>query len=191
MDMWICPAISGSRRWNENRAATPIGMTALALLDGQPDGFTTILGFDNLLFEFVEPFAGFEHLTNNLVATYKDAALRVLSGVTRMDANTLEEVVEVGATEQDGKPLFELRTPRDHYSISAFWDGKGLQTLSLLRRAEYGFFRDRCLQLQCRRFEGIAEIRLFRACQILVVDLFYDGKPTYRVGLPFCYASQY
>jgi hypothetical protein len=89
------------------------GMTALALLDGQPNGFITIFGFNNLLFQFIEPFARFEHLTYNLVAPHEDTALRVLGGVTRMDADALEEVVEIGATEQDGKPLFELRTPRN------------------------------------------------------------------------------
>ena len=99
-------------------------MTALSLLDGQPDGFTAILSFDDLLFEFVEPLAGFEELAYLLVTAYEDAALGVLGSVTRVDADALPLLVELRATEQNGKPLFELRTPRDHYGVATFRDGR-------------------------------------------------------------------
>jgi hypothetical protein len=70
-------------------------------------------------------------LTNNLVAAHENAALGVLGGIAHVDANAFEEAIEVGATEQDGKPHLELRTPRNHYGVTAFWDGKGLQQLRL------------------------------------------------------------
>ena len=70
------------------------------LLNGQPDGFVAGFGFNDFLFQFVEPLAAFEDLAYNLVATDEDAALGVLGGVSGMDANTLEEVVEVRAAEQ-------------------------------------------------------------------------------------------
>ena len=70
------------------------------LLDGQPHGFTSIFGFNDLLFEFIEPLAAFEESANQLVATYEDAACGVLGGVAHVDADALEEVVEIGATEQ-------------------------------------------------------------------------------------------
>jgi hypothetical protein len=71
----------------------------LLSLDGQPDGFIAGFGFDDLLFEFVEPFARFQDLAYQLVATYEDAALGILGGVAHVDADTLEEVVESGTTE--------------------------------------------------------------------------------------------
>ena len=111
---------------NNKRAATPFGMTALFLLDGDPDGFAFVLGFDDLLFEFVEPFARFEELADELVTTDEDAASGVGGGVTHVDADAFEEVVEVGATEKDREPHFKLRTPSNHYGITALWDGEGL-----------------------------------------------------------------
>ena len=101
------------------------------LLDGQPNGFTTILGLNNLLFEFVEPLAAFEELAYQLVATDEDAASGVGGGVAHVDADALEEVIEVGATEQDREPHLKLRTPSDNYSVTAFWDSEGLQFLCL------------------------------------------------------------
>ena len=103
----------------------------LFLLDGQPDGFTTILGLNNLLFEFVEPLAGFEQTPYYLVATDEDAACGVGGGVAHVDADALEEVVEVGATEKDWEPHLKLRTPSDNYSVAAFWDSEGLHFLCL------------------------------------------------------------
>ena len=43
-----------------------------------------------------------------------------------MDADTLKEVVEVGATKEDGKPGFELWRVGDYYGVAAFGDGEGL-----------------------------------------------------------------
>ena len=161
------------------------------LSDGQPDGLIAGFGFNNLLFELVEPLAGFEELAYQLVAAHEDASSGVLGGVARMDADALEEMVEVGAAEQDGKPHLELRTPTDYYGVTAFWDGEGLQLLSLRGRTEHGVFRDRCLQFEGRGFEGVAEVHLACVGSILFILLLDDGKPTYRVGLPFRYACQY
>ena len=83
------------------------------------------------MFELVKPLAGFEELAYQLVATDEDAASGVGDGVAHVDADALEEVVEVGATEQDWEPHLEFRTPRDDYRVTAFWDGKGLQFLYL------------------------------------------------------------
>ena len=71
----------------------------LLSLDGQPDGFIAGFGFDDLLFEFVEPLARFQNLAYQLVATHEDAALGVLGGVAHVDADAFEEVVEIGTTE--------------------------------------------------------------------------------------------
>ena len=75
-------------------------MTALALPDGEPDGLVTGFGGYDELFEFVEPLAGFEQTTDDLVTPHEDATCGVGGGVAHVDANALEEVVEVGATEQ-------------------------------------------------------------------------------------------
>ena len=83
------------------------------------------------MFELVKPLAGFEELANDLIATDEDAASSIGGGVAHVDADAFEEVVEVGTTEQQRQPHLELRTPRDDYRITAFWDGKGLQFLSL------------------------------------------------------------
>ena len=103
----------------------------LVLLDGQPDGFIAGFGFDNLLLELIEPLAAFEELAYQLVATYEDAACGVGGGVAHVDADALEEVVEVGATEKDWEPHLEFRTPRDDYRVTAFWNSEGLQFLCL------------------------------------------------------------
>ena len=70
------------------------------LLNGQPDGFVAGFGFNDFLFQFVEPLAAFEDLAYNLVAANEDAASGVGGGVAHVDTNALEEVVEVGAAEQ-------------------------------------------------------------------------------------------
>ena len=64
------------------------------LPDGEPHGFTFILGFDDFLLEFVEPLAGFEELAYNLVATYEDAACSVGGGITHVNTDAAEEAVE-------------------------------------------------------------------------------------------------
>lgn len=78
---------------------------AVPSLDGDPDRLTSVFGLHDFLFQFVEPLAGVEHLADLSVLAYKDAALGVLGGVARMDADALEFV----HAEQDGKPLLELR----------------------------------------------------------------------------------
>ena len=133
-------------------------------------------GPHDLLFEFVEPFAAFEDFTYTLVATYEDTALGVLDGVARMDADALPLLVELRATEQDGKPLLELRTPADDYGIAAFGDGRAafylVGTVGIV--APSGF-------------EGVAEICVCLAWAILIHHLLTDVEVTYRVGLAFCY----
>jgi len=47
------------------------------LFDGDPDGFTLVLGFDDFLFEAVEPDAAVEHLAYFAVLAYEDAAFGV------------------------------------------------------------------------------------------------------------------
>ena len=101
------------------------------LPDGDPDGLAPTLGLDDFLLEFVEPLAGFEHLAYHLVTAYEDAASGVGSGVAHVDADALEEMVEVGTTEKYREPHLEFRTPGNHYRVTAFRDDKGLQTLRL------------------------------------------------------------
>lgn len=91
----------------------------------------SVFGFDNLLFELVEPLARFEDFTYSLVAAYEDAACGVGGGVAHVNTDALEETVEVGAAEKHREPHLELRTPSDDYGVTAFWDGEGLQTLRL------------------------------------------------------------
>ena len=91
-----------------------------SLLDGNPDGLTFILGLDDFLLQAVEPDAAVDQLTNELVLANEDAALGILGGVTRMDADALK----LRNPEQDGKPLFELRRVRDDHGIAAFGDGR-------------------------------------------------------------------
>ena len=96
----------------------------LELPDGEPDGLSPTLGLDDLLLELVEPLAGFEHSAYYLVSAYKDAACGVGDGITHVNADALEETVEVGATEKHWEPHLEFRTPRDHYGVTAFRDGE-------------------------------------------------------------------
>ena len=70
------------------------------LTDGEPDGFVAGFGGYDELFEFVEPLAGFEQTADELVATHEDAACGISGGIAHVNADALEEVVEVGATEQ-------------------------------------------------------------------------------------------
>jgi hypothetical protein len=113
----------------------PVGCSPLGFSSfyGDPDGLASTLGFDDFLLELVEPFAGFQNLADELVAAYEDAAFGVLGGISHVDADALEEVIEVGAAEKHREPHLELRTPSDDYGVTAFWDGEGLQTLSLCR----------------------------------------------------------
>ena len=89
-----------------------------------------------------------------------------------MDADALE----FRYAEQDGKPLLELRTPRDHYSITAFGDG----------RATFYLIGPMFI-IPPSGFERVAEILLLHACQILIINPPLNIKPTYRVGFTFCY----
>ena len=73
-------------------------------LDGDPDGLTPTLGFDDFLLETVNPDTTVEHFADFTVLADEDAALGVLGGVARMDADALE----FRHAEQDGKPLLEL-----------------------------------------------------------------------------------
>ena len=90
------------------------------------------------------------------------------------------DALEFRHAEQDGQPLLELRTPRDHYSVSAFGDGRAafhlVGTVGIV--APSGF--------QC-----VAEIIIGYACQILVIYTSPNIQPTYRVGLAFCDTFQY
>ena len=125
----------------------------LWLLDGNPDGLAAVLGLDDLHLEFVEPLATIENFADFAVLTYEDAALRILGGVARMDADALPFAVELGAAKQDGKPLLELRTPRDHHSITAF--GNGRATFHLVGTVGI---------VAPSWFEGVAEILLGCTC---------------------------
>ena len=78
---------------------------AVPSLDGDPDGLTPTLGLDDFLFQAVNPDTAVEHFADFTILANEDAALGVLGGVARMDADALE----LRHTEQDGKPLLELR----------------------------------------------------------------------------------
>ena len=145
--------------------------------DGQPDGLAAVLGLDNLHLQLVEPLAGFEDFTNTLVATDEDAALGVFGGVAHVDADALPLLVELRATEQDGKPHLELRTPRDHYGVATF--GYGRAAFYLV--CPVGIVAP-------SGFEGVTEILVFCSGQILVIYASLNVEPTYRVGLTFCYS---
>ena len=47
------------------------------LLNGDPDGFTFVLGFNDLLFEAVNPDAAVEDFADFAVLAYEDAAFGV------------------------------------------------------------------------------------------------------------------
>ena len=125
----------------------------LWLLDGNPDGLAAVLGLDDLLFQAVNPDAAVEDFADFTVLAYEDAALGVLGGVACMDADALPFAVELGAAKQDGKPLLELRTPRDHHSITAF--GNGRATFHLVGTVGV---------VAPSWFEGVAEILLGCTC---------------------------
>ena len=61
------------------------------LFNGEPHGLTIILGFDDLLFQFIKPLTRFEHSAHDLIPTHEDATLRVLDGITHVDADALEQ----------------------------------------------------------------------------------------------------
>ena len=72
------------------------------LLNGDPDGLTFVLGFDDLLLQAVEPDAAVEHFADLTVLAYEDAAFGVFGGVAGMDADALPLAVELGATKENG-----------------------------------------------------------------------------------------
>ena len=86
------------------------------------------------------------------------------------------DALEFRDTEQNGKPLLELRRERDDYCIATFRDGRAafylVGTVGVV--APSGF-------------EGVAEILVLCSCQILVIYAPLNVEPTYRVGLAFCY----
>ena len=86
------------------------------LLNGDPDGLTFVLGFDDLLLQAVEPDAAVEHLANFTIFTHQDTAFSVFRHIAGMDADTLE----LRHAEQDGQPCPKLLTPRNHHGIAAF-----------------------------------------------------------------------
>ena len=90
------------------------------LFDGDPDGFTFVLGLDDFLFEAVEPDAAVEDFADFAVFTYEDAAFGVFRAVACVDADAFE----FRNTEKDGKPLLELWREGDDYGVAAFWDGR-------------------------------------------------------------------
>ena len=93
-----------------------------------------------------------------------------------MDADALPLLVELRATEQDGKPHPEFRTPRDHYGVATFGDGRAAFHLV----GPVGIVAP-------SGFEGVTEILVFCSGQVFVHHLLADVKPTNRVGLAFCY----
>ena len=141
-------------------------MWYLSTLDGDPDGLTLVLGLDDLLLQAVKPDAAVEHLTYQAIFAYEDAAFGVFRAVACVDADALPLLVELWATEQDGKPLLKFWREGDNYCVAAFWDGRAafhlVGTVGIV--APSGF-------------EGVAEILVLRSCQILVVytSLDVDG----------------
>ena len=91
-------------------SAIQANLTALAApsFDGQPDGLTSVFGFDNLLLQAVQPDAAVKDFAYLTVTAYEDATLGIFRAVARMDADALPFAVELWATKQDGKPLLEL-----------------------------------------------------------------------------------
>ena len=68
------------------------------LLNGDPDSFTFFFGFDDFLFQSMNPDATVEHFADFAVFANEDAAFGVFRTVTRMDADALE----LRDTEKDG-----------------------------------------------------------------------------------------
>ena len=62
-------------------------------------------------FEQVHVASAVEHLARFAVIAQKDAALGVARGVAGVDANALPFLIEVGTSQQQRQPLFELRRP--------------------------------------------------------------------------------
>ena len=153
---------------------------AVPSLDGDPDRLAPVLGLHDFLLQLVEPFTAIEHFADFSVLAYEDAALGVFGGVAGMDADALPLAVEIGATEQDGEPLLELRTPRDDHGIAAFGDG----------RAAFHLVGPVLVVAPCG-FQRVAEITVFVAGQVFVHHLLADVQTSYRVGLALCNAFQY
>jgi len=147
-------------------------MTELLLLDCYPDALAFVLGLDDFLFQAVEPDARVEHLAHFPVLAYEDAALGILGGVARVDADALE----LRHTEQDWQPLLHLRRVRDDHCIAAF--GDGTLTLDLIGPV---------FVVAPGGFQCVTKILVLRSCQILVVYTSLNIEVTNRVGLAFCY----
>ena len=114
----------------------------------------------------MNPDAAVEDFAHFAVLAYQDAALGILGGVACVDADALPLLVELWATEQDGKPLLKFWREGDNYCVAAFGNGRAAFYLvsPVLIVAPSGFKR-------------VAEILVFRPCQILVVytSLDVDG----------------
>ena len=100
--------------------------------------------------------AGVKYATHLAVLTYEDAALRVLGGVARMDANALPFAIELRTTEQDGQPLPELGRVRDNHRVTPLGNG----------RPAFDFPAAVSI-IAPGGFECITEISLLRASRIL------------------------
>ena len=73
-----------------SRVDLPFGHRAnLTSLDGDPDRLTSVFGLDDLLFQAVNPDAAVEDFADFAVLAYEDAALGVLGGVARMNADAM------------------------------------------------------------------------------------------------------
>ena len=57
-----------------------LGETIQRLLNSDPDGLAFVLGFDDFLFQAVEPDAAVNHLPYEFVLAYEDAAFGVFLG---------------------------------------------------------------------------------------------------------------
>ena len=128
----------------------------------QPDGFAAGFGFDDFVFQAMEPDAGVEHPAYLLVLAHQDAALRVLGRVARVDADALPFLVELRIAKHQRKPFLELRRVGDDDSVSAFRNG----TFAL-------DFVGPVLVVAPSRFQRVAEERAI------------DGEPANRVVLAF------
>ena len=143
-----------------------------SLADGDPDGLTPTLGLDNLLLQAMNPDARVKDFADFTVLTNEYATFGVFRAVACMDADALE----LRYTEQDGKPLLHLRTPRNHHSIAAFGDGRAAFHLVASVRI-----------VAPSGFEGVTEILALGSCQILVIYAPLNVEPTDGVGLALCY----
>ena len=73
-------------------------MTALLLLDGNPDGLAFVFGGDDFVLEALEPDVGVEHHAFLQVLAHEDTAFGVVAGVASVDADAAEH----GDTKEDG-----------------------------------------------------------------------------------------